>query len=75
VDFNGDLVHRNAAKFFALAQKEGTTGSILTGHRMMGISLLYTGEIVECRPHLKQTLRAPGDRDRLFRLIASSRYD
>jgi predicted ATPase len=32
------------------------TGSILTGHRIMGISFLYTGHIAESLPHLEQTL-------------------
>jgi predicted ATPase len=56
VEFNGDVVSRLATQFLALAQKEGTTGSLLTGHRVMGASLLYTGHIVESRPHLEQTL-------------------
>jgi tetratricopeptide (TPR) repeat protein len=56
VAFNGDLVLRIAAQFLALAQKEGTTGSLLTAHRAMGASLLYTGHIVESLPHLERTL-------------------
>ena len=56
VDFNGDLLRPLAAQFLALAQKEGTTGSLLTAHRAMGASLLYTGHVVESLPHLERTL-------------------
>ena len=56
VAFNGDVVNNLAAQLLALAEKVGTTGSLLTAHRMMGSSLLYAGHVVESRPHLEQTL-------------------
>jgi predicted ATPase len=56
VNFNGDLLRPLAARFLALAQKERTTGSLLTGHRLMGAFLLYAGHIVESHQHQEQTL-------------------
>ena len=34
-----------AAQFLALAEKQGATRPLMMGHRFMGISLLYTGDI------------------------------
>jgi len=56
VEFHGDLILGLAAQFLALAEEEGTTSSLLTAHRMMGICLLYTGHFVESQPHLERTL-------------------
>jgi class 3 adenylate cyclase/predicted ATPase len=56
VDFDGDLILAAAAQLLAFAEEEGTTGSLLTAHRMMGICLLFTGHFVESRPHLQRTL-------------------
>ena len=36
-----------AAQFLALAEKQGTTVPLMIGHRLMGISLLHTGDIAE----------------------------
>jgi class 3 adenylate cyclase/predicted ATPase len=56
VDFDGDLMLGSAAQLLAFAEQEGTTGSLITAHRMMGICLLYTGHLVESQPHLQRTL-------------------
>jgi predicted ATPase len=56
VNFNGDLARHLATQLLALAEKVGTTGSLLTAHRMMGHYLLYAGHVVESSPHLEQTL-------------------
>jgi predicted ATPase len=54
VGFKGDVVRQLAAQFLALAEKQGTTTPLLMAHRVMGISLLYTGGIAEARMHLEQ---------------------
>ena len=46
VAFNGDVVRELAAQFLTLAEKQGVTAPRLMAHRFMGISLMYTGEIV-----------------------------
>ena len=51
VAFNGDAVRELAEQFRALAEKQGTTAPLLTAHRVMGISLLHTGDIAESRKH------------------------
>jgi predicted ATPase len=50
--FNGDMLCALAKKFLALAQKKGTTEPLLIGHRLMGVSLIATGNIAEGRTHL-----------------------
>ena len=45
VAFNGDVVRELAAQFLALAEKQGATVPLMIGHRLMGISLLCTGDI------------------------------
>ena len=54
--FNGDVVRELAAQFLALAEKQGATVPLMVGHRLMGTSLLFTGDIAEGRAHLDQAL-------------------
>jgi class 3 adenylate cyclase/predicted ATPase len=54
--FNGEAVRGLAAKFFALAEKQGTTVPLMLGHRQMGAALSYTGEIARGRAHFDQAL-------------------
>ena len=49
--FNGDICRDLAAQFLALAEKQRATGPLMIGHRVMGMSLLYTGDIAESRVH------------------------
>ena len=56
VAFKGDVVRELAAQFLVLAEKQGTTAPLLIAHRVMGMSLLYTGDIAEARPHLEQAI-------------------
>ena len=51
VAFNGDVVRKLAAQFLALAQKQTATAPRMIGHRLMGMSLLHTGDIAEGRAH------------------------
>ena len=52
--FNGDAVRDLATQFLALAEKQGATIRLLVGHRLMGISLVWTGDIAEGRAHYDQ---------------------
>ena len=45
VAFNGDVMRELAAQFLALAEKQGATVPLMIGHRLMGMSLLCTGDI------------------------------
>ena len=57
VAFNGDVMRELAAQFLALAEKQGaTTVPLMIGHRLMGTSLLLTGDIAEGRAHFDQAL-------------------
>src|SRR5262249_26534354 len=56
VAFNGDVVRRIATQFLALAKKQRTTAPLLIAHRIMGPSLLCTGDIREGRAHLDQAI-------------------
>jgi predicted ATPase len=49
VAFNGDVCRDLAAQFLALAEKHGDSGPLMTGHRLMGISLTTTGSIARGR--------------------------
>jgi class 3 adenylate cyclase len=49
VAFNGDAMRELAAQFLALAEKQRATVPHMIGHRVMGISLMYTGDIAEGR--------------------------
>jgi hypothetical protein len=55
--FKGDVVRELAVQFLALAQKQGATVPIMIGHRLIGLSLLHTGDIAEGRTHLDRALR------------------
>ena len=54
--FNGDVMRELATQFLALAEKQGATVPLMIGHRLMGISLLCTGDIAEGRAHLDQAI-------------------
>jgi predicted ATPase len=54
--FNGDVVRELATQFMAVAEKHGATGPLMDGHRMMGISLLFTGDIAAGRGHLDRAI-------------------
>jgi hypothetical protein len=43
-------------QFLALAQKQGATVPLMIGHRLIGLSLLHTGDIAEGRTHLDRAL-------------------
>ena len=51
VAFNGDTLRELAARFLALAEKQGATGPLMIGHRLVGASLMFTGDIIEGKAH------------------------
>ena len=54
--FNGDPMHELAAQFLALAEKQGAKGPRMIAHRLMGSSLVSTGDIAAGRAHLDQAI-------------------
>ena len=56
IAFNGDVCCDLAAQFLALAEKQGSTIPLMIGHRLMGISLVSTGDIAEGRAHYDQAI-------------------
>jgi class 3 adenylate cyclase/predicted ATPase len=56
VAFNGDALRELAAQFMALAEKQGVTVPRMIGHRLMGTSLMCTGDIAKSRAHYDQAM-------------------
>ena len=56
IAFNGDACRDLAAQFLALAERQRATAPLMLGHRLMGESLLVTGDIAEGRGHLDQAI-------------------
>jgi len=56
VAFNGDVMRNLAAQFLALAEKQRARVPLMVGHRLMGSSLLMTGDVPEGRAHLDQAV-------------------
>jgi class 3 adenylate cyclase/predicted ATPase len=56
VSFNGNAMRELAGEFLKLAEKEETTGPLIVGHRVMGISLLATGDIAASRTQFTRAI-------------------
>ena len=54
IAFNGDAMRELAAQFLVLAEKQGSVVPVVVAHRIMAVSLLCTGDIVEARVHSDQ---------------------
>jgi predicted ATPase len=54
VAFNGDETRELASQFVALAEKQGQIVPLMIGHRLMGTSLMLTGDILKSRPRYNQ---------------------
>src|SRR6202008_1399914 len=50
--FDGDVCPALAAHFLTLAEKQGAAVPLMVGHRIMGGSMLFAGDIAEARGHL-----------------------
>jgi predicted ATPase len=55
--FNGDVMRELANQFLTLARRQGATAPLMIGHRLMGLSLLLTGDLAEGRAQLDQAIR------------------
>ena len=56
VAFNGDALRELAAQFLALAEKQGAIVPLVIGARLVGHSLLLTGDIAQSRAHYNRAL-------------------
>src|SRR5262249_44576957 len=56
VAFNGDVVCDLARQFLALAKKQKATVPLMIGHRIMGSSLLFAGDIAAGLANLEQAI-------------------
>jgi class 3 adenylate cyclase/predicted ATPase len=56
VAFNGDAVREIAAQFLALAEDQRSPVPLVIGHRLVGNSLVYTGNIAESRAHFDRAV-------------------
>ena len=57
VAFKGEVGRDLAAQFLVLAEPQKTTAPLMVGHRLMGASLLFLGDIAEGRAHLDRAIR------------------
>jgi predicted ATPase len=56
VALNGEAQRELATQFLALAKKQSTTGPVMIGHFLMGVSLMLTGNIVRSRSEFDETI-------------------
>jgi tetratricopeptide (TPR) repeat protein len=54
--FNGDVILELAAQFLTLAEQQQATAPLIVGHRVMGVSLMLTGNLVEGRDHFDRAV-------------------
>ena len=56
VAFGGDSVRQLAAQFLELAEKQATAVPLMIGDRLMGSSLLFTGDIAQGQAHFNRAI-------------------
>ena len=56
ISFDGDVVRELAARFLVLGEKEGTAVPLIVGHRTMGSTLAFMGDLVQARAHYNEAL-------------------
>jgi predicted ATPase len=56
VAFRGDEMRGFATQFFELAKSQGAIIPLIAGHRVMGGSLLFTGDAAEGRAHFNEAI-------------------
>ncbi len=56
VAFNGDVMRELASELLTLAEKQGASVPLMIAHRSIGLSLLHTGDIAQCRPHFDRAI-------------------
>jgi class 3 adenylate cyclase/predicted ATPase len=53
---NGGVIRDLADKFLSLAKKQAATAPLMIGHRMVGTSMVHTGDLAQGREHLDQAI-------------------
>jgi predicted ATPase len=63
IAFDGDVTRELALQFLRLAEKQGSTIPLMIGHRLVGASLVFSGQIAEGQSHLDRaiTLHRPAE--------------
>jgi predicted ATPase len=56
VAFNGDLIRNLAMQFLARAEKQDATAPLLIAHRLLGISLMCGGDIMQGKAHFDRAI-------------------
>ena len=56
VSMNGNALLELAAQFLALAEKQGATGPLMIGHRLMATALSVTGDLATGRNHYDRAI-------------------
>src|SRR5450759_4299003 len=56
IAFNGEAMRELAGQFLALAEKQSEIVPLMIGHRLMGTSLVFTGDVAEGRAHYDQAI-------------------
>jgi predicted ATPase len=56
VAFNGNVLRELAAQFLTLAEKQRATVPLMIGHRIMGVTRLFTGDVAGALAHFDQSL-------------------
>ena len=54
VVFNGDVMRELAAQFLTTAEKQRAIAPLMIGHRLMGVSMMLTGNSAQARAHYDQ---------------------
>jgi class 3 adenylate cyclase/predicted ATPase len=54
--FNSDLLRELSVQFYELAQRQRAAAPLMVGHRLMGLYLAYTGNMIKAREHYDQSL-------------------
>ena len=68
IGFNGDVARELAARFLVIGEKDGTAVPLMIGHRTMGCSLAFMGDLVQARAHYNEALAlySPAEHRRLM---------
>jgi class 3 adenylate cyclase/predicted ATPase len=56
IAFNGDVTCGLAWQFLTLAEKQGATIPLMIGHRLVGGSLVFSGDVAKGRAHLDSAI-------------------
>src|SRR6476660_2866256 len=56
VAFNGDVMRELATQFLSLAETQGALVPRMIGHRILGVALMYAGDIAESRLQFDQAI-------------------